>query len=307
MSAEVAPEESSSNLAGEETEEAVESAPVADDVADAADDPAPEPDWSWDQWDMEQVDSVPDAYRDAAGTISGKVKALREALEQRIEEIEGRAKHHQELWERVLRDEQPEAFGDYQRQIEDLKLKIANKDKILSELTKDRDHYKTNFEDHVTQSNDQYLSWVEAKHKERLIQDRDNNGSAVLLSAQDLVVELQFDPDDALTLGFEHGLEAMAVAADLCQKGLPPAEAMDVVKKLHPAGAHIPAPEPEPEPEPAPEPAKHSPSADVVEDGDLTPRGPERNWNTPSTRPNLWGGDRSLDDFLTSAVSGLFK
>lgn len=284
----------------ETPEEAAHDAAAAEALPDAEDA------WDWGSWSMETAEDVPEQHRGIAGAVLGRVQEMLAARDAKTKEWEDRANHHRALWEQVLRDEQPEAFAEHEKTVADLKREAANRQKIIDELTGDRDHYKANFEEHVTKSNDQYLTWVEAKHKADLEQDRDTNNSAVLLSAQDLVVELQFDPDDALTLGFSHGVEAMAVAADLCQKGLPPEDALRVAKTLHPEGAHIPVPAPEPEPEPEPQ-ASHSPSADVVDGGDLVPRSPERSWNSPKTKPNLWSGDNSLDDFLNDAVAGLFK
>lgn len=253
-------------------------------------------------WDGD-VDALDPQYRNYGEFIRDE----RASYAAQIEDAKMRADHHRGLWEQMLQADDPAKYDELQKAIQEQKDETSRRQQIIDQLQKERDSWKDQYEDHSTKSNEQYLNWVENKYAERLKDDRDNNQGFVLESAEDLIVELGFDPDDALSLGFDHGLEAMASAADMVERGLPLESALQYARQLHPKASPAPEPEPEPEPAPAPAPApaKHSRSASLVEDDRAFPRSPELT-NAPRAKGRIFDPD-AQDDIIRNATAGLFK
>ena len=292
---------------GEEVEEVVDT-----ELPEGSEDPGEggeaEEAFDFAEWDLD-IEKVPEDYRSTAQIIVDRVSSARDEMTKQVEDWQTRANHHKALWERMLREDDPDKYSEYEQKLAEQKADLARRQKVIEELSNERDTWKGQFEDHSTKSNEQYLAFVERKWEDNLKEDRDAGGN-VLASAEDLVVELGFDPDTALELGFRHGLLAMAEAAELVEKGLSPDDALTLAKKMHP----VTRPEPEvskpsvkaePEPEVA-SPATHSRSASLVEDEGATARAPEPTSDTGRKRHNLFDPD-GFDAILRQSASELFS
>ena len=259
--------------------------------------PTEEP-YDFGSWDFSDVDALPEQHRDLGRLAVERVAQERDRLQALVDDWQNKAEHHQRLWNQMLREDDPNKYQEFEKEIARLKVELENKATVIDEVVKERDGYKTQFEDHATKSNEQYLTYVERKWEAELEADREQGGD-VIKGAIDMVSELGFDPDEALELGFRHGgLETMAVAAELVHKGLDLETAIKTAKDLY---RLRPAPQPDPEPEPEPA-ASHSPSASVVDDDAPAPA-PES--ATPRTR--RWSDPASLDSILGDFALGAMK
>lgn len=249
-----------------------------------------------DDFDSEQV---PDSYRPGISTVREAWQNQQKEYEKVFNDLREQVSYHQNLWQQVLRDEDPKKYSGLETEIEKLQADVKNRQAIIDQLQRERDIVKQQFDDHATKSNEQYLTWVEKKWHDNLAEDS-QSGSPVLQSAEEMVIELQFDPDEALELGFNYGLEAMAEAADFCAKGMKPEDAYALAKRIYSSFAD----EPEQAPIVAPE-VQHSPSADLTESS-VTHRAPER---APKGRDNSLSSftSDSLDSFLHSTAQDLFS
>jgi rubrerythrin len=236
---------------------------------------------------------VPERYRSVATSVYENVKAMREQYANQLKEMQEQARYHQNLWEQLLREDNPQKFRGLEDQIEKLQMDINNRQKIIDGLTEERDQIRSDFDKHATASNEQYLAYVERKWMDDLTKDRDEGEGVVLKSAEEMVVELQFDPDEALELGFTFGLEAMAEAADFVEKGMSPEHAYNLTKRIYSSFVE--------EPEPPPAQATHSPSA-AIADEPIQQRAPERS----KTATNTPLSSSSLDNFLKATAEDLF-
>lgn len=254
------------------------------------------------EWDGD-VDSLEPQYRNYGEFIRDE----RANYAAQIEDAKMRADHHRKLWEQMLQADDPAKYDELQKAIQEQKDEAERRQKVIDQLQKERDSWKGQYEDHSTKSNEQYLDWVENKYADQLRDDRDNNQGFILESAEDLIVELGFDPDDALGLGFDHGLEAMAAAADMVERGLPLDSALTYARRLHPKAEPAPAPTPAPAPAPAPPPpapAKHSKAASIVEDDIRLPRSPE-NTGQRKIKGNVFDPDVQ-DDIISQSIGDLW-
>ena len=250
------------------------------------------------------LESVPESYRLALESVRQGWETRRTTAREQMAEVEKQAQRHRELWQQLLRDENPERFSEFEQQLRDLKIESENRQRIIDALTEERDAVQSQFKEHTTQSNEQYLTWVEKKWHDNLVADA-GEGNPVLKSAEEMIVELQFDPDDALELGFNYGIEAMAEAADFCFKGMQPQDAYDLAKRIYSSFAEEPqAPEATP---PAQEvAATHSPAADLAEPEVMpTARAPERTNREPMPAGVM--NANNLDSFLRSTAQDLFR
>jgi hypothetical protein len=248
----------------EETAEEVEAAPVEETAEEAPG----EEEFDFSDYDFADIEGVPDRYRPAVEAAQAYVTKIREELTARVEDLTNKADYHRELWERMLREDDPSKYDEYKKQIEALELDIRNRGRVIEELTQERDILQSQYETHASKSNEQYLTYVQKKWQSELEADA-QAGGPILQSAEDLIVELNFDPDEALELGFVHGIEAMAEAADLVSKGLSPDDALVLAKKMYTRGVEVAATPTEPE-QPT---ATHSPAADILDDDEF--RAPE--------------------------------
>ena len=241
--------------------------------------------------------SVPDAHRDAVTSVLERVENLRNQHSTALEEAKSQARYNQELYMQLLRDENPQRFQEFEKKIQELERELTNRQTVIDELASDRDKIREEFDNHATSSNEQYLAYVERKWMDDLTSDRDNGGGLVLKSAEEMVVELGFDPDEALELGFRHGLAAMAEAADFVDKGMKPEDAYKLSKRLYSAFV-------EEAPEPTTPEATHSPSATLADDP-VARREPEP---TAKGAPKLHNfTSTGLDSFLKETARGLFN
>lgn len=241
-------------------------------------------------------ETVPEVHRAAATSVREQVQQMRDQHRAALEQAQAQAKYNQELYMQLLRDENPQRFQEFEKQIQELQQEITNRQKVIDELATDRDKIREEFENHATSSNEQYLAYVERKWIDDLTSDRDNNDGVVLKSAEEMVVELGFDPDEALELGFRHGLEAMAEAADFVDKGMKPEDAYNLAKRIYSSFVEEPA-------KPAAPEAKHSPSA-VLADDPVQQRAPEP---AAPSKPKLHNfTSTGLDSFLKETAQGLF-
>jgi len=249
-----------------------------------------------DDFDSEQV---PDSYRPGISTVREAWQNQQKEYEKVFNDLRDQVSYHQNLWQQVLRDEDPKKYSGLETEIEKLQADVKNRQAIIDQLQQERDIVKQQFDDHATKSNEQYLTWVEKKWHDNLAEDS-QVGSPVLQSAEEMVIELQFDPDEALELGFNYGLEAMAEAADFCAKGMKPEDAYALAKRIYSSFADEPEQAPVAEPE-----VQHSPSADLTESS-VTHRAPER---APKGRDNSLSSftSDSLDSFLHSTAQDLFS
>ena len=245
------------------------------------------------------AEQVPDSYRPGIATVREAWQTQQQAYEKAFDELREQIAYHQNLWQQVLREDDPKKYAGLESKIEKLEADIRNRQTIIDQLQQERDTVRQQFDDHATKSNAQYLSWVEKKWHDNLEADRDAGGP-VLQSAEEMVIELQFDPDEALELGFDYGLEAMAEAADFCAKGMKPEDAYALAKRIYSSFADEPEQAPAAEPE-----VQHSPSADLTESS-VTHRAPER---APKGRDNSLSSftSDSLDSFLHSTAQDLFS
>tara|TARA_Y100000114_G_scaffold103487_1_gene96612 strand:- start:2467 stop:3432 length:966 start_codon:yes stop_codon:yes gene_type:complete len=278
---------------GEDSE--VEAAPVAEN-ADEAPEVADAFDFGSVFSDDFEEGSVPEEHRAAVASVREHVQQIRDQHRKTLEEAQSQAKYNQELYMQLLRDENPQRFQEFEKQIQELQQEIKNRQKVIDELALDRDNIRQEFENHATSSNEQYLAYVERKWMDDLTSDRDNNNGVVLKSAEEMVVELGFDPDEALELGFRHGLEAMAEAADFVDKGMKPEDAYNLAKRIYSSFVEEPA-------QPATPAATHSPSAELADDP-VQRRAPE---SVPAGKPKLHNfTSTGLDSFLKETAQGLF-
>ena len=276
-----------------EVSEAAEAAPAEEWV-----------DFDFSGWDGEDIEQVPERLRGAATFFQGQLQTAKEAREAAIAEAQSKTDYHKNMWQTMLREEDPERYSDYEKQIAAAKLDAANKQTVIDAIAADKAALQEQFTEHTRVSNEQYLTWVEQKWTDELKTDREAGGD-IIKSAEELVVELNVDPDDALELGFKHGLGAMADFAEMITDGVAPEKAMKLVKRLNPIKA---APEPEPEPivvaAPPEEPAaRHSSSADLSEEIEA-PREPVR--MKKGGEGFSFDGD-SLHNLVTDVAADLFS
>jgi hypothetical protein len=245
------------------------------------------------------AEQVPDSYRPGISTVREAWQNQQKEYEKVFNDLRDQVSYHQNLWQQVLRDEDPKKYSGLETEIEKLQADVKNRQAIIDQLQQERDIVQKQFDDHATKSNEQYLTWVEKKWHDNLAEDS-QAGSPVLQSAEEMVIELQFDPDEALELGFNYGLEAMAEAADFCAKGMKPEDAYALAKRIYSSFADEPEQAPAAEPE-----VQHSPSADLTESS-VTHRAPER---APKGRDNSLSSftSDSLDSFLHSTAQDLFS
>ena len=245
------------------------------------------------------AESVPESYRPGISSVREAWQNQQQEYEKVFQELRKQAEYHQGLWQQMLRDDDPKKYAGLEDQIEKLQADLRNRQQIVDQIQEERDIVKQQFDDHATKSNAQYLAWVEKKWHDNLQADS-QAGSPVLESAEEMIIELQFDPDDALELGFNYGLEAMAEAADFCAKGMKPEDAYALAKRIY--SSFVEEPEAAPEPEPV---AEHSPSAELTE-ASVMHRAPERAPKGSDNSLRSLTSD-SLDSFLHSTAKDLFS
>ena len=301
------PEEQEEVHAAPETAEASETQaqePAPEPIEESATEPVPvDYDFGSVFNDDFDLDAVPESYRQALGSVREGWETRRTAAQEQMAAAEQQAQRHRELWQQLLRDENPERFSEFEQQLRDLKLEVENRQRVIDSLTEERDAVQSQFREHTTQSNEQYLTWVEKKWHDNLVSDA-GEGSPVLQSAEEMIIELQFDPDDALELGFNYGLEAMAEAADFCQKGMKPQDAYELAKRIYSSFVEeTVAPAAPPVEEAA---ATHSPAADLAEP-EVAPqsRAPESTGLTPMPAGVM--NANNLDSFLRNTAQDLFR
>ena len=75
------------------------------------------------------LDAVPESYRQALGSVREGWETRRTAAQEQMAAAEQQAQRHRELWQQLLRDENPERFSEFEQQLRDLNIRLRTPEK----------------------------------------------------------------------------------------------------------------------------------------------------------------------------------
>ncbi len=259
-----------------ETPEVIE-APETPEIEE----PAGAPDWDsygWEDWDG-SLDQFHDDHKGIVERISGHYTPQVTSLTEARKQAEESAEHHRSLWVTALQEDDPERFKELQGKIEAAELEAKRAEDQRKSWEDKYTAQNKEYNEFRAVEDDRYLAQLEAKWKDQLVQDRDENGAAGLEAVVLMNHELGLDPAEGMRIAFDMGLEYLEVVAELAENGLSLEKCVAQADRIYELNAKAAAP-PKPEPvvveEPIVEPpppakVKVSPAAALLDDQGAPP------------------------------------